>query len=152
MKRTIRRKTIVQVCKLSSLNYFDFQDASPVQTNIDITRFNTRRESSEVPHRNCLSNLLYMTNLSPKLRYLARIIHHVVCDLKERLIIFCDWPTTLYLYELFLEILGINFVVIRATHKGSEREAAVARFNDPTETLDILLASMCTSSTSNARA
>ena len=80
-----------------------------------------------------------MGMLTPKLQYLARVLRHVIYNLKERVIMFCDWLTTLYVYELFLKLLGINFVMIRTAHKGHERKAAIARFNDPNEKLNALL-------------
>ena len=108
----------------------------------------TARDMADLPHVDCLTNAFYMCMLSPKMQYLARLLRWVVFELKERIIIFVDWPSTLFVYKLFLQIVGVKHVAIMANQKPSERDALINQFNDKTNDLGALLASQRTSSSS----
>ena len=74
---------------------------------------------------------VYNSSMSVILRYAAGVLKHVVMDMKERVLVFVDWPLCGWDAEMFFRVLGLNVVVINAAQGRSQRDAAVRRFNDP---------------------
>ncbi len=91
--------------------------------------------------------ILYIAQIAPKLRLLAKIVHQVCNENRRKLLIFTDWPTVQWQLELFLFLLGFNGVSIRAQHKASERDDSVDCFTDPISNVQVLVTSLRTSST-----
>lgn len=58
-----------------------------------------------------------------------------------RLIVFCDWPSSQWLVEALLLVLGFNVRSIRAKHKSKDREESVRKFNDETNPVQVLVTS-----------
>ena len=70
------------------------------------------------------------------------LAHRVCSEKKAKLLVFCDWPLTPWNVEMHLINLGSRVIDIRSARKLSESEAAVARFNDPNDDVQILVTSL----------
>ena len=91
--------------------------------------------------------ILYITQIAPKLKLLAKMVHQVCNKNQHKLLIFTNWPTVQWQVELFLFLLNFNVVSIRAQHKASERNDCVNSFTDPISNVQVLVISLRTSST-----
>ena len=74
-----------------------------------------------------------------KFRYLSAIVAHVVLKEKRRLLVFNAYPTTQFLTEQFLRVLGLRVSVLRASMSTQERSLVASQFNDPTADVDVLV-------------
>jgi SNF2 family DNA or RNA helicase len=74
----------------------------------------------------------YMADCSCKLQALSAEIQEVVIRQDRKMLVYADWPLNLWLIELFLKVLNIPFLSIRAGITTSQRlEAEHAYNNDP---------------------
>ena len=80
--------------------------------------------------------------------FLPGLVYQTCVGQKCKIILFCDWPTTAWLVEILMLLLGFSVVTIRAKHKWNEREQVVREFNDRTSTVQVLVTSVKISSTS----
>ncbi|PLB54734.1 hypothetical protein P170DRAFT_470179 [Aspergillus steynii IBT 23096] len=85
----------------------------------------------------------YLAYDCPKLRMLAKLLHDegafVVDGEPNRFIVFCQWPLTLWVTELFIDALGIDYEVIRSSVAMEKRPLIAEWFNDPASTCRVLL-------------
>ncbi|PYH95680.1 hypothetical protein BO71DRAFT_473565 [Aspergillus ellipticus CBS 707.79] len=58
---------------------------------------------------------------------------------RPRFILFAQWPLVLWVVEMFLFSLGINYAVIRPNTTTDDRNAIIAKFNSPQSNLTVLL-------------
>lgn len=102
----------------------------------------TEDPSASVP-TNRVAMARYLAHQSPRLRYLFHIlVQQGVFDSvgsHPRFLIFCHWPLTLWLVQMFLGTLPLDFVVIRAAMSNTLRSSAIARFNDPSSSTQVLV-------------
>lgn len=63
---------------------------------------------------------LHLAGMSPKIRYLTRLLLNVVIARAEKMIIFVDWPMSLWNVSMYLVNLGLDFIEIRASHTTGE--------------------------------
>ena len=92
---------------------------------------NTTRMGSEYDLPHDRENMaIYAQHASVKLQALTSLVHQICTKKRRKLLIFCDWPLVQWQLEWFLVNIGYNVIGIRASHKHSEREAAVKAFND----------------------
>jgi hypothetical protein len=82
---------------------------------------------------------LYMSYYAPKARYLCQIISHICYECREKLIVFCTWPTTLWYLEGLLGEIGVETLTLRAGHTVDQRRATMDCFNDADDTAKVLL-------------
>lgn len=102
--------------------------------------FNTTEPDPTLPlYRDRPSMALYITRNSAKLSYLVYLVNEICNVHGRKVIIFCDWPSSAWLVEVLMLILGFNIFSIRAKHKQREREEAVNSFNDPTCPVQVLV-------------
>ena len=88
-----------------------------------------------------------MAACSVKLRATAILAYDICVVQKRKLLIFAEWPVTQWLLECFLINLGIPILAIRSMHHQRERDAAVRKFNDPTDDAMCMVTSPKTSGT-----
>ena len=85
----------------------------------------------------------YLAHDCPRLRFLLHLLwtEGTLADSgpRPRFLVYCNWPCTRWLVEMFLAALGIDFVVIRAGMSLDSRTAAVQRFTNPSSTTTVLL-------------
>ena len=81
----------------------------------------------------------YMSTLSAKLSFLAGLCRQICLIEKRKLLVFADWPLTLWNASAFLMNLDLSLIDIRSAHKPSERQLICDLFNDKTERVDVLL-------------
>jgi hypothetical protein len=65
--------------------------------------------------------LTWLVGSSPKLQWLCKYIKEVVLDLDEKVVIYADWPLTVFLVELIIVTMGIKGGSIRAGLKRAAR-------------------------------
>jgi hypothetical protein len=82
-----------------------------------------------------------------KLRYLLRIFHREglfsIADKGPRpcFLLFIHWPMVMWLVEMFLDSIRVNYVIIRATMTDGARREAAERFISANSSCDVLLTS-----------
>ena len=109
--------------------------------------FNSTKPQASLPTcRERPSIAYYLTRNSTKLSYLVKLIHDICTVHGRKVIVFCDWPSTSWLVEVLMLVLGFNVISIRAKYKLKEREGAVAAFNDPDNPVQVLVTSLKVSS------
>lgn len=84
--------------------------------------------------------LQYLVGGSVKCRAIVDTLLHVVIRKGEKIILFLDWPQTLWIVELLLEVLQMRFVSIRAGIVTPKRLEAEEVFNKDPE-VKVLVAS-----------
>ena len=84
---------------------------------------------------------------SVKLQFLTGLANKVCRRDGRKLIVFCDWPVTQWLVEMYLHTLGFNVRGIRSAHNTKDREDTVDAFNDPNNPVQILVSSLRISAT-----
>ena len=156
---TMNWATFRMLCHLSVSPKLDrFLRRSPSSVlSAEISRFTERGDdhgfglfwsrTTEDPSASVPTNLVamarYLAHQSPRLRYLLHIlVQQGVFDStssQPRFLIFCHWPLTMWLVQMFLGTLPIDFVVVRAGMPNSLRSNAIARFNDPSSSTQALL-------------
>ncbi|KAJ5209980.1 Helicase C-terminal [Penicillium cf. griseofulvum] len=79
----------------------------------------------------------YLAHDCPRLRFLLHLLwtEGTLADNgnRPRFLVYCNWPCTRWLVEMFLAALGLDFVVIRAGRSLDARTAAIQRFTNPNE-------------------
>lgn len=58
---------------------------------------------------------------------------------QPRFLIFCHWPLTMWLVQMFLGTLPLDFVVVRVGMPNSLRSNTIALFNDPSSSIQALV-------------
>ncbi|KAI9769012.1 MAG: hypothetical protein M1839_003842 [Geoglossum umbratile] len=92
----------------------------------------------------CIPQLAYG---SPKLRCFGLIVKDVVCVLSRKLLVFVEWPLTLFYVEQFLRAMRFKVETILSQMTLDERMAVSDSFNDPDDkSIEILLCSYRVSS------
>ena len=107
----------------------------------------TKPDATLPVYRDRTSLLYYLCRFSPKLSYLAVLLQQICQVHKRKALLFCDWPATAWLVEVLVLLLGFRTLTIRARHKSSERDRAVALFNDPESAFQVLVTNVKVSST-----
>jgi hypothetical protein len=80
-----------------------------------------------------------------KLWYLLRIFHWEGLfstagkGLRPRFLLFVHWPMVMWLVEMFLDSIGVNYVTIRAMMTDGARQEAAERFILADSSCDVLL-------------
>ena len=156
---TMNWATFRMLCHLSVSPKLDrFLRRSPSSVlSAEISRFTERGDdqgfglfwsrTTEDPSASVPTNLIavarYLAHQSPRLRYLLHIlVQQGVFDSgssQPRFLIFCHWPLTIWLVQMFLGTLPLDFVVVRAGMPNSLRSNAIARFNDPSSSTQVLV-------------
>ncbi|KAH2400495.1 hypothetical protein KXV53_005296, partial [Aspergillus fumigatus] len=60
---------------------------------------------------------------------------------RPRFLVFVHWPMVMWLVEMFLDSIGVNYVTIRATMTDSARREAAEQFISVDSKCDVLLTS-----------
>lgn len=80
--------------------------------------FNSTKTDPDMPVcRDRASMAYYLTRNSVKLSYIADLVHQICNKNGRKVIVFCDWPSTVWLVEILLMVLGFNVISIRAKHR-----------------------------------
>ena len=108
----------------------------------------TKSDPTEPTYTDRLGLTGHLTRKSAKLRFLSGLVDETCVLHKWKIILFCDWPTTSWLVEILMLLLGFSVATIRAKHKWNEREQVVRDFNDRVSTVQVLVTSVKISSTS----
>ena len=101
--------------------------------------FNSTKPQATLPvYRDRPSMAYYLTRDSTKVSYLAKLVCDIYTQQRRKVIVFCDWPSTSWLVEVLMLVLGLNVMSIRAKHKLKEREEAVAAaaLNSPSQYIE----------------
>ena len=98
-------------------------------------------------YRDRASMAYYMCRNSSKSSYIAGLVEEICGANGRKVIIFCDWPSTAWLVEVLMLILGFNVLSIRAKYKQKKREEAVSAFNDKDCPIPVLVTSVEVSAT-----
>jgi hypothetical protein len=94
-----------------------------------------------------LGQAYYLMTDAAKLRYLLRIFHREGLfstagkGPRPRFLLFIHWPMVMWLVEMFLDLIGVNYVTIRATMTDGARQEAAERFILADSSCDVLLTS-----------
>ncbi|KAH3002676.1 hypothetical protein KXV52_000701, partial [Aspergillus fumigatus] len=93
-----------------------------------------------------LGQAYYLTTDAIKLRYLMRIFYQEGLfstgeGPRPRFLVFVHWPMVMWLVEMFLDSIGVNYVTIRATMTDSARREAAEQFISVDSKCDVLLTS-----------
>lgn len=99
----------------------------------------TRLESWCPAYRDRVSWALYISGTSPKIQWLAGQVLKTCYVSKKKLLIFCAWPCSQWYIEMFLNIIGVKSISIRACHSLSEREAAMEAWNNVDDDAQVLV-------------
>ncbi|KAI9810553.1 MAG: hypothetical protein M1827_006226 [Pycnora praestabilis] len=108
----------------------------------------TRGQPWDVAYQTREEMAHYMCALSVKQRWLAGKMLELCIQRQRKVIIFCDWPVTLWDTTAFLLNLNIKAIDIRSVHSMAERDEAVNLFNDPDSGVQALVTSLRTTSAS----
>ncbi|KAJ5689111.1 hypothetical protein N7462_003503 [Penicillium macrosclerotiorum] len=85
----------------------------------------------------------YLAHECPRLRYLLLLFHQEglwkATGAPSRFLIFCHWPMTMWVVEMFLDALSLDFVSIRAGMPSEMRTAAIAQFTKEVSTTNVLV-------------
>lgn len=73
----------------------------------------------------------YLLAVSAKQQYLVREAQRVVKQEKSRLLVYCNWPSEVWVTRLVLDVLGFKTERISAGQGAKERVSIMDRFNDP---------------------
>ncbi|KAI4154772.1 MAG: hypothetical protein LQ341_000297 [Variospora aurantia] len=112
--------------------------------------FAATRHGPEYPiYRDRQSLAEYIGALSVKLRAVAIIAYEICVRQDRKLLVFCEWPITQWLVELWLANLSLPFIAIRSMHKLADRDHALERFNDPDDPAKGLVTSLAVGGTSS---
>ena len=101
----------------------------------------TRSDDISPPYTDRLTMSWYVCARSPKLQAIARIVHHVCYEENHKIIIFVNWPRTLWNIEMFLALIGVKTCSIKSSMTLTEKNAVIAEFNDTTSELRVLVTS-----------
>lgn len=88
----------------------------------------------------------YLSNICPKFKTLAKVASSVVLERNSRLLVFNAYPTTQYLAEQFLKVLGFRVKVLRAGMTADRISSVAAEFNDKNASVDVLVITYATCS------
>ena len=102
----------------------------------------TKSDSHTLPYLDRYSMALYMSANSPKLQFLAGKAHNICLVQEIKLIVFCNWPMTLWMAAVFLLDLSLNVVDLWSVHTLAQHNAMVARFNDSADSSQVLMTSL----------
>ena len=80
---------------------------------------------------------------------MAGFLLNIVLGKQEKVLLFTKWPVVQYNIELFLLIVGIEFVSIRSVHTQAQQEQVVSDFNNPAHPAKVCVTSYRYSSTSS---
>ena len=94
---------------------------------------------------------MYMSGLSVKLQWLAGKFHDICNVTKTKVILFYDWPMTLWNTIVFVMNLGFDVVDIRSAHTLADRDAAARSLNNSNSAAQILVTSTRTMSAFSAK-
>ena len=97
----------------------------------------TRENRYASAYSDRISMAYYMAAPSAKLSFLVKICHQVCRVERKKLLMFTDWPVTLWLTAAFLMNIGFDILIIRSVHTAEERPQTCAQFNDSTNPVEI---------------
>ena len=107
--------------------------------------FNQCRDSPKYNHYPSRFEMISdQSNMSVKLQYLAGLLHYICVTLKERVLIFCDWPGTLWNCEMYWHDPEFVNRTVRSKHDAPNREETVRLPKDLYSGVDILECSLRT--------
>jgi SNF2 family DNA or RNA helicase len=85
----------------------------------------------------------YLAHDCPRLRFLLHLLWTEgtlrSVGPRPRFLVYCNWPFTRWLVEMFLSAIGLDFQVIRAGMSQEARSTAIAHFTNPDSTTAVLL-------------
>jgi SNF2 family DNA or RNA helicase len=85
----------------------------------------------------------YLAHDCPRLRFLLHLLWSegtlASTGARPRFLVYCNWPFTRWLVEMFLSAIGLHFEVIRAGMSQEARSTAIAHFINPESTTAVLL-------------
>ena len=73
----------------------------------------TKADGTEPNYTDCLGLAAYIARKSAKLRFLFGLVYGTCVEQKPKIILFCDWPTTAFLVEILMLLLGFSVATIR---------------------------------------
>ena len=109
-------------------------------------------ENLPLPYMSAPGDRFSMTNWmageSAKLQWLIQYAYDTCVVAKRKLLLFFNWPVTLWYAESLLQLVGFKTCSVRAAHKREDRETMRRQFNDPDHEVQIMLTSIRVSSSS----
>lgn len=84
----------------------------------------------------------YLLCQSPRLKYLLKIFLAeglTPSSAKPRFVIFCNWPMTVWLVQMLLDALSLEFASITSPMGIADRTEAMNRFNDPNKNCSVFI-------------
>lgn len=85
----------------------------------------------------------YLAHDCPRLRFLLHLLWTegtlTKSDRRPRFLVYCNWPFTRWLVEMFLAALGVDFQVIRAGMSVEARSTAIQQFTNLESTTTVLV-------------
>ncbi|KAJ6110479.1 hypothetical protein N7486_002714 [Penicillium sp. IBT 16267x] len=84
----------------------------------------------------------YLLCQSPRLKYLLKIFLAeglTPSSAKPRFVIFCNWPMTVWLVQMLLHALSLEFTSISSPMGVADRSEAINRFNDPNNNCSVFI-------------
>ena len=72
-----------------------------------------------------------MAGESAKMQWLIKYTYNTCIIEKRKLLLFFNWPVTLWYTESLLQLVGFKTCSVRAAHKREDREIIRQQFNDP---------------------
>lgn len=90
---------------------------------------------------NRVSQAEYLVKCSSKAQYVLKEALRLQAE-NKKLIVYCDWPSSVYLMKLVFDVLDMHAARISAGQSAKERSAIIGQFNDSrNEDVKILVAS-----------
>ena len=109
-------------------------------------------ENRPLPYMSASGDRVSMTNWmageSAKMQWLIKYAYDTCIVEKRKLLLFFNWPVTLWYAESLLQLVGFKTCSVRAAHKREDRETMRRQFNDPDHEVQIMLTSIRVSSSS----
>ncbi|KAJ5162548.1 Helicase C-terminal [Penicillium capsulatum] len=85
----------------------------------------------------------YLAHDCPRLRFLLHLLWTegtlAESGRRPRFLVYCNWPFTRWMVEMFLAALGVDFQVIRAGMSLEARSTAISQFTNPDSTTTVLV-------------
>ncbi|KAJ5992493.1 SNF2-related protein [Penicillium sp. IBT 35674x] len=84
----------------------------------------------------------YLLCQSPRLKYLLKIFLAeglTPSSAKPRFVVFCNWPMTVWLVQMLLDALSLEFASITSPMGVTDRTEAINRFNDPNNNCSVFI-------------
>lgn len=108
----------------------------------------TRARASDPIYRDRVSMVKYLTQVSPKLRWIVAHAGRVCLSGNRRLLLFMNLPFDQFMVEAVLGEVGFRVLGVKSMHNAQEREEARRRFTDASDSAQVFVTTLRVGATS----